>query len=602
MPATTPTSPENRGRLLTTGETLLAIAGFLVLAYFKLSYIRGLLVNSDETQHLHVVWGWTQGLLQYRDLFDNHAPLFHMTFAPLLRWLGERADILYPMRLAMLPLSLACLGLVYGITARLYSRRAGVWAALLAGLHPLYLPVSTEFRTDNLWSLAWLGSLFFLLTGKMSKGRAFTGGLLLGVTLCISLKTTLLAGSLVAAAVPILALRFRHEKRGFKAHAPMLLAGVAGVCLLPLVFFFFFKALNGLDALHYCIFEHNILPDGMLGDHFNRWNFPVLLPLLLVGAWAFYHSAPTPELSSRRAIAFLGPALAVVLLVAYWPLVTRQDFCAILPPLMISGAPALLALAGWLNRTWRHLASPRLAWGGPILALLLLGAYGAKEIRDTAAVWPPQGHDHLDDVASNLRYRLTLLDPDDRIMDAKGETIFRRRPFYYALEKVTQTRLKNDLLEDTIRQDCLAANTPLVSTYRLRSAVEWLKPGYVEIRRGLWVAGQILPAPRPEEITAEGQRRRFTILVKATYRLLTPEGALEGAVIDGKPVGSSTVELLPGLHEIVTPRATPLAIVWQNTERVGYKPFASEEPAAPSKARGPRRRIPTNPFETKKNS
>ena len=41
--------------------------------------------DSDEPQHLHVAWGWTAGLLQYRDVFDNHAPLFHMAMAPLLR-------------------------------------------------------------------------------------------------------------------------------------------------------------------------------------------------------------------------------------------------------------------------------------------------------------------------------------------------------------------------------------------------------------------------------------------------------------------------------------------------------------------------------------
>ena len=32
--------------------------------------------DSDESQHLHVIWGWTRGLLQYRDIFDNHMPCF----------------------------------------------------------------------------------------------------------------------------------------------------------------------------------------------------------------------------------------------------------------------------------------------------------------------------------------------------------------------------------------------------------------------------------------------------------------------------------------------------------------------------------------------
>ena len=40
--------------------------------------------DSDESQHLHVAWAWTQGLLPYRDVFDNHAPLFHLLHAPLV--------------------------------------------------------------------------------------------------------------------------------------------------------------------------------------------------------------------------------------------------------------------------------------------------------------------------------------------------------------------------------------------------------------------------------------------------------------------------------------------------------------------------------------
>src|SRR5689334_17458398 len=35
-------------------------------------------VDSDEPQHLHVAWAWAHGLVQYRDVFDNHMPLFHL--------------------------------------------------------------------------------------------------------------------------------------------------------------------------------------------------------------------------------------------------------------------------------------------------------------------------------------------------------------------------------------------------------------------------------------------------------------------------------------------------------------------------------------------
>ena len=48
--------------------------------------------------------GWSQGLLQYRDVFDNHMPVFHILSAPLVALIGEDPRILFFMRLATLPL------------------------------------------------------------------------------------------------------------------------------------------------------------------------------------------------------------------------------------------------------------------------------------------------------------------------------------------------------------------------------------------------------------------------------------------------------------------------------------------------------------------
>src|SRR5437762_10194405 len=60
----------------------------------RLVYDLRLRVDTDEPQHLHVAWTWTQGLVPYRDAFDNHAPLFHLAMAPLVAAFGERADLL----------------------------------------------------------------------------------------------------------------------------------------------------------------------------------------------------------------------------------------------------------------------------------------------------------------------------------------------------------------------------------------------------------------------------------------------------------------------------------------------------------------------------
>ena len=63
---------------------LLLTAG-LVLRFFYIWHFR---IDSDEPQHLHVVWAWANGMLPYRDVFDNHAPVFQALCAPPFHLLG----------------------------------------------------------------------------------------------------------------------------------------------------------------------------------------------------------------------------------------------------------------------------------------------------------------------------------------------------------------------------------------------------------------------------------------------------------------------------------------------------------------------------------
>src|SRR5581483_10040695 len=78
----------------------LTISAVLVLFMMGLRVAHILRHNfdSDEPQYLHVIWGWTHGLIPYRDLFDNHMPLFYLMLAPFVGLIGEQATILYQMR------------------------------------------------------------------------------------------------------------------------------------------------------------------------------------------------------------------------------------------------------------------------------------------------------------------------------------------------------------------------------------------------------------------------------------------------------------------------------------------------------------------------
>ncbi len=182
-------------------ETAIVLLALIVLGILRWLSIYSHQWNSDEPQHLHVVWAWTVGRLQYRDLFDNHTPLFHILNAPLLRWFGERADIVLKMREAMIPLFAAAVWCVYRLGTTLYDRRTGWFAALLAAFFPAFFFRMGEFRTDVMWTTVWLLGLVVALTGRLTPWRTFSAALLLGAAFSVSMKTTLLVLCLAVAGI-----------------------------------------------------------------------------------------------------------------------------------------------------------------------------------------------------------------------------------------------------------------------------------------------------------------------------------------------------------------------------------------------------------------
>ena len=119
-------------------EFCIATCLFALVLAIKIWNIFRYRFDSDESQHLHVIWAWTQGLVQYRDVFDNHMPFFQILCAPLLGLAGEHANDLYWMRLLMLPLYFLSGWCLYRIGSILFSRRVGIWAVILVGCYAPY--------------------------------------------------------------------------------------------------------------------------------------------------------------------------------------------------------------------------------------------------------------------------------------------------------------------------------------------------------------------------------------------------------------------------------------------------------------------------------
>ncbi len=528
-------------------------------------------VNVDEPQHLHVAWGWTQGLLQYRDVFDNHAPLFHMLSAPIVTAVGERPDIIIFMRLALIPLVALTLLATYVIGRRLYATRVALWAVALGGLWPEFVRKSAEYRADILWMAAWVSALAVLARGRLTPRRCFVGGILLGVTAAASVKSVLLLASLAAAALATLALAWRESRRpsprelGARAASAFL-----GFLLVPSAVVAYFAARGAWGPFLSQVWLHNLLPgfDLMASPSLRMLLFPAAAPLLWLGARAVIRHAPDEETGRRRCALFLTTGIYLTAIQSYKPLITGQDFLPFYPLaclLVIPGALAALRAAAVRVAAVRKRVSSRLA-SALFLAPVL---FAAVEIALDLRAYPPW-RDNCREYTAFLSEALRLTRPGESMMDLRGETVFRRRPFFYALESVTQMRMARGLIPDTIAERIVETRTRCAvhdSEGLPPAAREFLNRHFIPVG---WfrVVGSRLDAGSGNESGA----RSFEVIFPERFAVVSERVSASGW-LDGAPyVGPR--ELSAGMHEYL-PRADErgLAVLWAGALERGFAPL-----------------------------
>ena len=540
------------------GAFLLAILGL------RLLYAWHFRIDSDEPQHLHVVWAWSRGLLPYRDVFDNHAPVFQALCAPLFRALGVRADILLPMRAAMIPIFAATIWCVWKIARALFTPRRALWTAVLAALWPPFFFTSVEFRTDELWALVWLLALTVLVTGRLGAARLGGAGLLLGLAFSVSMKTSLFLAALLCAFFALLVFR---RAAGERADWPRIGQGaawvVAGIPVVPALVVVFFVLRGAGPQMYDCVIRHNILPGShSLGGvvksifHWLLW----LLPIAAGGA-LIARLPHAPAVRHRIAFTFFAAAFYDSTLFSFWPILTAEDDLPFYPAMAITAAPALLWLGGLAVRRW-HLPA--------VAAPALCSAACVAWIVHAHAPFTDETADRIGIIADTLK----LTDEGDWVMDAKGETIYRNRASRYVLEHLTNKRISLGLLPDDIAARLIATGTPLVSPRRMpRAARTFLRANYIPIAWRLRTLGQ--------ELRADGAKTGgpipFEIAVPQRYTLVTPGGMAAGT-LDGS-VFTGPRELAAGPHEFLPASDSGcLVLIWAQALERGYSPFAKIKP------------------------
>jgi hypothetical protein len=233
--------------------------------------------------------------------------------------------------------------------------------------------------------------------------------------------------------------------------------------------------------------------------------------------------------------------LYAVTLAGFWILISPRDFLPLMPLAAIFAAAAIAARSDALR-------------GFAIAIVVSLAAlwYYADHFQNRTA-W------HVTMMDQTLR----LSHPGEMIIDLKGETIYRRRPFYYAFELITRSQMAHGLIRDTVAAAVIRTRTHVAQADGPMwppQARAFLSENFVNLGR-LRASGQWLP-----------DDGTFTIAVPGEYVVLTETGEARG-ILDGSPYTRAR-QLAAGPHRFA--RAVGgqhLAVLWAPAFRRGHSPF-----------------------------
>ena len=159
-----------------------------------------------------------------------------------------------------------------------------------------------------------------------------------------------------------------------------------------------------------------------------------------------------------------------------------------------------------------------------------------------------------------MNQALRLTRPGEPLMDIKGETIYRHRPFYYPFELITRSQMAHGIIPDTVAQDVVRSRTYVAQADGPMwppASRAWLSAHFVNLGRlrgaGNWVK----------------KDGAFTIGVPGEYVVLDAEGESRG-LLDGTPY-TGPRPLAAGPHRFLGGKEA--CVLWAPAWRRGHSPF-----------------------------
>ena len=519
----------------------LGVVGLLMVVRFVAVF--QLQADSDEAQHLHVIYGWLSGELPYRDRFDNHTPLLYLLFLPLAALAGETPQIVLLARIAQFPVSLGILGLIYLISQRLADREVALWTLATTLAWGDWSLKSVEFRPDVLWSGCWFLAIWILTKepARLKVRDFLVAGVILGTALCVSIKTTFLAPALALGSIG--AWFFCADlRRAFPVErtARCALAAGIGFSIVPAALFGWLVSKGiSVATLEFCLIEAN-----RADFEFGRILRSIVLGTVVL--WLVW-KMKNRGVSGTAVALFFGTAVYTVALIGFSPELRKQTLLPVYPIFILFA--------------WRYGAEflRRFGPGTVRVAGLAVCAAVFTHLVIEGRLWA----DGLREQRELLRDTLKLTRPGDFLMDRKGETIFRRRPVYLVYQHATVRAIEEGRLSDPDPEMLTKTGTAVVigESMGLTDAMrKFIGKNYIPVGEGrLRVAGRSLL------FYEEGGHlaARAPMIVPGEYMVLGGDNVLR-----------QTRVRQPGWHDVdLGGRSDPASLFWKPAWDAGFRPL-----------------------------
>ncbi|HEX7421055.1 MAG TPA: glycosyltransferase family 39 protein [Thermoanaerobaculia bacterium] len=445
--------------------------------------------------------------------------------------LGERPDILFYMRAAMLPLFAVVLLFTYRLALRLYSQRVALWSVVLLSLWPSFFLKSLEYRNDNAWNALWMIALVLFVSGPPSMRRWFIGGIVIGCAFAVSLKTLLLVITLAGAGM--ITRYVRRDKTPFGAS---LAAALGGVVIVPAIVASYFIAVGAWANLVYCVFTFNtLLQKTHPSNTLEHVLWPIAMAAIVLVARRYPQSDP------RRMFCAIAFAVFAVTLVSFWLLISPRDMLPIMP---LGVMFAVAAFDRFDDRV--------IVYAVAAVVLVISLFYYASRFQD-----------RTQEFVTMMNQTLHLTRPGEPIMDLKGETIYRRRPFYFIFEFIAHEAIEKGLIADRVPEAVVAARCYVAQADGAQwpdRARKFLNDYFLDLGR-LRAAG--------DWVDPDGT---FSIAVPGRYIVIDDKGPVAGT-IDGVVYGAPR-DLTSGDHKFLGSKPSQrYAVLWAPAFERGFSPF-----------------------------